>query len=318
MPVKSVINQYRGINAHLHSLLQARGGWGDFHTRHIVHLADALTAALKPLGYVAKIEESVQIRRIEEPPLSARADVLILGGRESTPQLSAEAARHPIPLLELVAEQLSEKPYRAIAIYAINRRERPVVWIELLSPSNKGRGDDADAYRAKRMNLLVGGLVFVELDYLHETAPTFPLIRPYAETNGQRYRLSEAHPYRIIVADPRPQLEQGWAQVEGFDVDQPLPTVELPLEGDDRLAFDFDAPYQKTFREGDMGADIDYAQLPLNFERYSSDDQARIARRMLAVCEAARRGGDNLEAGDFPVDEGIGLAEALRLIGEVG
>jgi hypothetical protein len=60
--------------------------------------------------------------------------------------------------------------------------------------------------------------------------------------------------------------------------------------------------------DGRLGRDVDYVQLPLNFDRYLPDDQARIARRMLATCAAASR-GDDLEVGPFAVDETITLDE---------
>ncbi len=43
----STRNQYPGINAHLHSYWQGRGGWSRFHTNHI---ADLLRALLLPRG----------------------------------------------------------------------------------------------------------------------------------------------------------------------------------------------------------------------------------------------------------------------------
>lgn len=55
---------------------------------------------------------------------------------------------------------------------------------------------------------------------------------------------------------------------------------------------------------------VDYAVLPHNFDRYSSADQTRIARRMLAVLDAAQAGAD-LEAGPFPV-AAVSWDEALR------
>lgn len=40
--VRSIKNQYLGINAHLHSLWQAEGDWDEFHASHIIYLANAL------------------------------------------------------------------------------------------------------------------------------------------------------------------------------------------------------------------------------------------------------------------------------------
>lgn len=52
-PVRSTKNQYIGINAHLHSLWQAEGGWDEFHAAHIIYLANSLKVPLLPRGYTA-------------------------------------------------------------------------------------------------------------------------------------------------------------------------------------------------------------------------------------------------------------------------
>jgi hypothetical protein len=266
-PVRSRKNQYIGINAHLHSLLQANSKWISFHTRHITHLADALTDQLEPMGYVVDVEVSLQVRQAADFLLRPRADVLIYDPlpTRSPPSSEMRSARGEwIPLPELFAERdYSEKPYRAITISSEDSGE-PVVWIELLSPSNKGDSADAESYRAKRMSLLVGGLVFVEIDYLHETPPTFEGIHTYHPLPG-RPSFPDAHPYQIVIADPRPKLEKGRAQKPGFDVDESIPTLDIPLNAEDVLTFDFDAPYQETFEKTRFGKKIDYAELPLNF-----------------------------------------------------
>ncbi|HEY8602006.1 MAG TPA: hypothetical protein VIL85_26505 [Thermomicrobiales bacterium] len=57
----SARNQYVGINPHLHSYWQGRGGWSRFHTNHIADLLRALRPLLLPRGYDADIEPSLQI-----------------------------------------------------------------------------------------------------------------------------------------------------------------------------------------------------------------------------------------------------------------
>jgi hypothetical protein len=157
------------------------------------------------------------------------------------------------------------------------------------------------------------GIVFVELDYLHETPPTF---RGVARYYARKSRTPEpgSHPYRIIVADPRPTVDEGQAQVAQFDVDQAVPQVTIPLNDDDVLPFDFFVPYARTFEETLYGLElVDYSALPDNFERYGPNDQTRIVARMLAVLEAAER-GENLETGaPFPVPE-VTLDEALARV----
>jgi len=79
-------------------------------------------------------------------------------------------------------------------------------------------------------------------------------------------------------------------------VDKPIPTVPIPLSGKDKLEFDFSVAYNKTFEETLYGMRyVDYSQLPLNFDRYSRDDQMRILVRMTAVLHAVSQGID-LEA----------------------
>lgn len=313
-PLRTRKNQYRGINAHLHSLLQSESGWGGFHTIQIADLYKSLINALEPLGYTAEVEESLQVRRVDGSSRNPRSDILLYDTdptRLRAKTQAPDAAIQRVPALQLLAEDdLSEKPYRAIAIYELDedqvQRGEPVAWIELLSPSNK-RGHDGESYHTKRMDVLRAGLVFVEIDYLHESRPTFAALPPYRTRNGGAL-LFEPHPYRIVVIEPRPTLERGWAEVVGIDVDEPLPVVDIPLNGDDKVAFDFGEPYRKSVDEGLFGNKVDYAALPLNFDRYSPADQARIARRMVAVLTASE---DERQHPPLAVDKSLELDEAL-------
>lgn len=272
MAIRSVKNQYHGINAHLHSLWQAKGGWERFHHFHLGHLLTALKAQLRPMGYIADMEVSLQIRRVGDFSTPRRADILVANPFPSRPMASPQSIA--LTVAELIEEELDlEKPYRSIVIYErlpSFQRGEPVVWIELLSPTNKGNSVDALTYRTKRLDTLQSGLVFVEIDYLNETPPTF-------------YTIPYGNPYRIIVLDPRPTLQSGPALVEEFRVDEQIPEVTIPLSGDDALIFDFDTPYQQTFEQGFFGDDVDYSHLPLSFDRYSPSDQLTIVRRMLTI-----------------------------------
>ncbi|MCE7982076.1 MAG: hypothetical protein DYG89_12845 [Caldilinea sp. CFX5] len=103
----------------------------------------------------------------------------------------------------------------------------------------------------------------------------------------------------IVVLDPRPDLQNGKVYLAEFDVDAPIPTVLIPLNGADLLRFDFGASYRKTFEEELYGLEfVDYRELPQRFQRYQPADQARIAARMIAVL-AARQDGVDLETGPF-------------------
>jgi hypothetical protein len=317
MPVQSTRNQYRGVNAHLHSLWQGIGRWNRFHNVHVSDLMKMLKAPLLPMGYTAEIEESLQIRRVWEPPYQPRAGILIADldpQRASQPASFATSSAQIVTIGELIEDEIDqEHPYAAVAIY----REagdtppgEPVARIELLSPSNKGGSLDAQAYRAKRSALLHNMLVFVEIDYLHETPPTFWRLPDYTRHEPK------SHPYRITVLDPRPEYHTGKAYLYPFDVDTPIPKVRIPLNAGDVVEFDFGMAYNKTFVEALYGYGLDYSRQPQNFDRYSPVDQQRIAARMLAVLEAARAGVD-LESGTLPVKE-IPLEIALAQISDFG
>jgi hypothetical protein len=298
--VRSIRNQYHGINAHLHSYWQSLGGWHSFHGNHIADLLRALRAALLPMGYTANFEASLQVRHRQ--PHKERITVNT-NLSQSLPEIEGEAP-------------FSAKRFMAIAIYKAAHRGRdqgtPVAWVELLSPANKGGSQDAITYREKRSHLIHSGLVFVELDYLHESGSTLGRLANYFVRRRQPAK-ADAHPYRIAVIDPRPTFDEGKAYIAEFDVDQAIPTVTIPLNSDDVLPFNFDRPYQKTYTETLYGLElVDYRQLPQHFDRYSPADQARIANRMVAVLQAARDGVD-LESGPLPVGT-LPLTEALAAI----
>lgn len=315
MAIRSVKNQYRGINAHLHSYWQAEGGWDSFHTLHIGDLTKMLDAALLPMGYTADVEKSLQIRRRDEPIGEPESDVTIYDLDSIRAQQAALSTRQTgLKLLDVMDVEEDTADYAAIGIYKFRpqkpKQGKPVAWLELLSPSNK-IGQDSFDFRHKRQNLLKSGIVYLELDYLHETPPTFNRIPDYSRAVKQQTSI-EVHPYRIVVIDPRPNWFEASVYPYLFDADAPLPVVDIPLSGKDVLSFDFGLPYQRTFEDMRYGLKaVDYSQLPLNFDGYSQADQLRIVTRLLTVIEAQQQGQD-LEQAPLPLLEApASLEDAL-------
>jgi hypothetical protein len=307
-------NQYLGVNAHLNSTLQQDGAWDEFHSAYLNDLTRMMKEQLYPLGYTAKLEQGLQIRRIDEPPRVPEADILVLDMNPLRPfrpstQPLAESGELVLDAPEMLGiPDETAHPYRAIGIYKQSKDLKPVAWIELLSPSNKAGGRHADAYTDKRQQVLESGVVFVEIDYLHEYPPTFPILPSYRPDSKELS--ANARPYFIAVIDPRPDLWEGKGRVIPFDVDTPIPTISIPLNAGDVLKFDFGIPYQLTFEGMLYGNEIDYAQLPVNFDHYREDDQGRIVSRMLAVLEAVEK-GTNLEQPPSPVPC-LPLEEAMK------
>lgn len=291
MPIYYRDNQYAGINAHLHSILQNdRYGWATFHGAHIIDIARTLDTVL-PEGYFALPERSMQIRQANgepdsTPPQTRRPDIAII--RQSQ-QVSGVSKPSPVanPTLRLPAiEQpdLDDDFLTAVSIRRVDPDHRfgqPVTWLELLSPTNKPPHSGYRQYADKRRATLEAGLVLVELDYLHESHPIEPRIPSYAN------RDANAHPYMIIITDPRPTLADAEMLVYGFDVDAPVPVLPVPLSLPDAVTVDFGAIYNATYASlRAYGQQVDYAQQPVNWPAYTTPDQARIKARMQAVQHA--------------------------------
>lgn len=283
MAAPSLKNPYRGINAHLNSMLQTPGTetspakWHSFHASHIGDIANALNDSL-PENYVARPEESLQIfgEDFEFGSFlqTRRPDVSIYGIPEtaSTREYSGSVALAPEVELRGTLYFVEEFEINAVVIREVvdDPLYGPVVArIELLSPSNKPGGSGYSAYTKSRNEALYSHVPLIEIDYLHETL--LPL----------NYR--RRHAYYIVISDPRPSVDAGRAILNGFSVDAPFPVVEIPLAESETLPFDFGAVYQHTFERGRWGKMLDYTALPERFETYSPEDQERIQAVMQRV-----------------------------------
>lgn len=306
MAVRSSQNQYLGVNAHLHSDFQSRGGWASFHTHHITNLADEINRKLPP-GYLVDIERSLQIREFH-PDTGERLrrpepDITIYETETSARRtVSVSSGGSVLALTQPVIETIElddDQYYSALVIYQLEEDEtfgRPVTRIEVLSPTNKD-GDGYLQYREKRAATVKSGTCLVEIDYLHETPS------PVKGVPNYRRRQPGSFPYNITVSNPTPDLETGLALTIPIGVDEVIPTIDVPLAGNDVLPLDFGAVYNTTYRSlGAYSYRVDYEQLPERFETYNETDQERIRRRVRIVLDAHQR-GLNLEAGPFPVPE---------------
>jgi hypothetical protein len=289
MPIRARENLYNGINAHLHSLLQARSGeWETFHAQHILHLAEAITDRLPP-GYRVAPERSLQIRAFHpetgEPIVPTRRqrkqpDVTLFAVQPSP----ASGEAYSMPTLTLPTRETLEVDAAAY-LTAFSIREvvtgeigQPVTWLELLSPTNKPYGTGYVQYREKRHLTLHSGIALVEMDYLHESPPILTQLPSYPDHEP------DAHPYLILVTNPRPSLASAQTQIYGIGVDAPLPTIPLPLAGEDYVSLSLQPIYNHSYsRLGYFGELVDYAQLPLNVERYHDTDQAKIRVRLAQI-----------------------------------
>lgn len=312
MAVQSEYNQFLGVNPHLHSYWQAENKWNRFHSLFIAQILFDLKKRLNRMGYSAEPEESLQIRRYGDTPYRPQSDVLI---RDTDPlrfdARSAPILERSVPLTALEGNINTETSFQSIAVYTYKNYEAGelVGWIEVLSPANK-QGVDALTYQGRRRVLLQQGIVFIEIDMLHETPPTFARIADYTS------REPNSTPYRVIMLEPRPNFRHTQALVKSIAVDSPLPTVRMALNGDDTITINLEAIYQTTYHAASYGFDMTCDALPMRFHTYSPDDQARIATRMAHVLAAHQR-GVNLETAHAPL-EALPLDQAITLLEMLG
>jgi hypothetical protein len=278
------------------------------------------------LGYTVGLERSLQVRRPGGETKEPESDITVY---DPDRLRHAQPSHHPgtgagaslimaVPeMLGITLEDTATAPYRAVAVYRVPKvdqaRGEPVAWIELLSPSNKPGGQDAQQYKDRRLALLQSNIVFVEVDLLHESPPTFEGIANY------RAQEPEAHPYRISIIDPRPVFMDGLGFTYEFDVDALFPPVTIPLNADDLLEFDFGVGYHTVLEMQGYAEDyVDYTQLPERFDRYSEADQARIVTRMLHIIEQSQRGDPFTETPQelpvMPLQDALSQIEQLKFV----
>jgi len=189
--------------------------WSGFHTRFNVHLADVLTELL-PKGYYADVEQHVWLQGadsdVDLTPF-AYPDVYIgerngrAGGSILTATRPTAETRFPLP-----AKKKGAKFVKIVD----GSRNRVVTAIELLSPSNKTRGEGLEDYLAKRNEYVASGTNLVELDLLRE-GERLPVGRP---------KLPNADYYSFCSrADMFPTM-QLWA----WTIRDPLPFLPIPLK----------------------------------------------------------------------------------------
>lgn len=300
-PITTEINECEGINPHLNSQMQG-ANWEEFHHLHIADLHAELRKALLDTPYQVRLGRSLQVRDVDnighlKPPRPLIPDLSIRdkGGPENRPALRGPVEPNDATLYLETAEAMNVDPndfLYALAIWENEQqvqssepgKERPVAWIELLSPSNKPGGAHYAEYEAKRWAAIQDGQTLVEIDYLHESGPMIQRLPRY-RPDKLGHVPEGARAYSVAVLDPRSseKYPQGSAFIYQFSPEDSLPTVTIPLNPGYKV--DLDAAYDNTLLRHYSG-EIDYTQLPERIHTYSAADRDRMAARQLTIMDA--------------------------------
>jgi len=217
--------------------------WEDFHHNFLTWAQAALNSQLGD-DYFARIEARVYIRELseEERRFFGRADVAVS---------AASRPEHPTAVVELDAPVELVLPevdlVRDSWLEIRDRRDRRVITIiELLSPANKRRGPDRDAYLSKRNGVLASQTHLVEIDL--RRGGTRPELPPLPDCD-----------YYVFICQYELRPRIGFWPIGLRDR---LPTIPVPLTSSEPpIMLDLQELLHQSYDSADYGKTI-YAEVP--------------------------------------------------------
>ena len=127
-----------------------------------------------------------------------------------------------------------------------------VTVIELLSPSNKRGGPGRKLYRSKQRDVLRSDAHLVEIDLLRTGRHAVAVPEGLARSRG---------PYDYLTCVSRARRPRDEFELYPRSLRRPLPTVLVPLAGDDPdLRVDLGPVLARTYEAGAYRDRIDYAR----------------------------------------------------------
>lgn len=215
--------------------------WLDFHNTFLILLRDVLTPQLVP-RYHVRVEEHVYVQDLDAGPTPlGRPDAAVHAATERVPAATGTATAELVaPATGFVPRMVRDEMH---AVYLEVRGKaggKVVTTIELLSPSNKERGDDREAYLKKVRRILGSSANLVEIDLLRG-GPRMPWVGlPPCD-------------YCAVVsrAETRPEVD-----IWPIGLRDPLPKIPIPLlAGEPPAAIDLQALLHRVYDS----AGFDYA-----------------------------------------------------------
>jgi hypothetical protein len=207
--------------------------WHDFHERFLPAAAAQLSAQVLP-RYIVLIDESVYLHDVEmeqDRPIG-RPDLTVARRPEPGASLGVAADVLEAPARVRMPEIEEE---RESFLKICDRVSRQVITvIELLSPTNKRRGENRRRYLAKRADVLRGPVHLVEIDLLR-AGPAMPAAeRPECV-------------YSVLISRAEDRPTAGFWPIGLRDA---LPTIPVPLlAGDSDARLDLRAVIDRVYDE---------------------------------------------------------------------
>jgi hypothetical protein len=256
-------NPFPGMNPYLENPAL----WAEVHHRLISAIAIVLGPLLRPKYRVA-IEKRTYLSEGDQSIDVGIPDVAVLTTVKTTDRSSGTVAimepiasnfTQPFTVMLPIAQEVKEG-YLEIREVATGK---VVTSIEVLSPTNKRSGSGRDAYLGKRQRVLGSLTHLVEIDLLRAGRSMEVLTE-----------MPSCH-YRILVSR---SVDRPQAQLYGFNVQQTIPAVPIPLErGDIEPILDLQRLFDEVYEQAGFDLTIDYSQAPV--PGLSKEDQLWWAMR---------------------------------------
>jgi hypothetical protein len=260
--------------------------WGDVHQRVITYASDQLNAGL-PESLAARVEERVLVEapispdrlfvpdvRVVEFPTRGRPPGAAAGAAVAAPPVAAPPVAEPL-LVDVSPVEVTEA---YIEIRDFGSGGRVVTLIEVVSRSNKARGDGRDQYLRKQKEAMDARVNLVEIDLLRGGRGA-----TMAAQRGADERVP-CHYHASIYRATRPRL------IEFFPISLrgPLPRLRIPLRPDDRdVTLDLQDLIARAYAAARYALTVDYDRDP---EPPLARDDEKWAAEQIGAWRAQRAG----------------------------
>lgn len=243
--------------------------WPDFHNAFAGDTRAVLNAVL-PRPYYARLESRPEVGIVDEDE-SRRIvpDVGIVRLRHTPPTRPSRSASIAVaeqrPRTERTKSLRIATPDEPIRHHFVEIRDASrghalVTLIEIVSPSNKRRGEDRNSYRAKQREVLDSDASLIEIDLLGAGEPVVASVAVVAALEaGQRRDRYLVAVSRAWERTPTPDFE-----LFPFGLHESLPCISVPLrQGEDEVLLDLQHVFDRSYDTGpyELGA-VDYAASP--------------------------------------------------------
>jgi hypothetical protein len=265
--------------------LEAPDIWSGFHNAFAVGIAAELNRIL-PAARYAEIRERAELGF--DPDIAANSRPIALPRAESDGVAVAARPRR-VASPHVALDHLTE-PIRHLYVEVCDASSghKVITVIEILSPSNKGRGNDRDVYEAQQRRVLESAANLIELDLLRGGSRIIP--DRHIEALIERLRPSPACVMLVNRAWHRGSGALAY-NVYPVGLRDPLPCIWIPLgEHEGEVALDLQYVFDRAYDTGPYrrGA-VDYAG-PVPAPALSKADAAWAAELTRPWHEAAAGG----------------------------